>query len=144
MKNFYCLFFFLGNYIFIFFVFLAFFIVYLWSLGSKFSLIFFWNGSKFIFREDFFKNYGVLSNQGEIYECGFSGVEEPLKELEIQYLILAIFFILYEIEFLLFLPFFLYSNFLGLLPLLLVIFSFLLLIFSYWYEWDYYLLHFTH
>ena len=135
---------FLGNYIFFFFFFLAFFIVYLWSLGSKFSLVFFWNGAKFTFREDFFKNYSVFNNSGEIYECGFSGVEEPLKSIEIQYLILAIFFIVYEIEFLIFLPLFLYVFNLTWLGLILVLFSFLLLVFSYWYEWEYYLLHFVH
>ena len=89
-----------------FFFFSSFFIVYLWSLGAKFSLIFFWNGVRFVFREDFFRNYNFFSSNGEIYECGFSGVEEPLKKIEVQYLILSIFFIIYEIEFLILLPFF--------------------------------------
>jgi len=33
-----------------------------------------------VFREDFFKNYNLFSSNGEVYECGFSGVEEPLKK----------------------------------------------------------------
>lgn len=133
----------MGNYIFFFFIFTAFFIVYLWSLGTKFSLIFFWNGTRFIFREDFFKNYNLFSANGEIYECGFSGVEEPLKKIETQYLILAIFFILYEIEFLLLLPFFMNIEMSSFSVLIVILFSFLLILFSYWYEWDYYVLHFS-
>lgn len=116
---------------FFFFFFSSFFIVYLWSIATKFSSIFYWNGLKFIIREDFFKNYNQFSSNGEIYECGFSGLEEPLKKIEVQYLILAIFFIVYEIEFLLFLPFFLNVGVVSLSVLILVIAGFLLLAFSY-------------
>lgn len=111
---------------------------------SKFSTIFFWNGSKFALRQDYLKNYNIFSQSGEIYECGFSGVEEPLKKIELQYLVLAIFFIIYEIELLLFLPFFLNLPFGTEATYMVVGFSFLLILVSYWYEWDYYLLHFTY
>lgn len=133
----------MGNYSFLLFFFTSFFIVFVWSLGTKASSIFFWNGNNFIIREDFFKNYNVFKQKGEIHECGFSGVDEPLKKLEIHYTILSIFFIIYEIEFLLFLPFFLNSSFVTFSVMLLVAFSFVLVMFSYWYEWEYYLLHFT-
>ena len=133
----------MGNYIFLSFFITCFFIVFVWSLLTKLSTVFFWNGSSFILREDFFKNYNVFSQKGEIHECGFSGVDEPLKKLEIHFTILSIFFIIYEVEFLLFLPFFLNSSYLDFSTLILVIFSFLLIMFSYWYEWEYYLLHFT-
>jgi NADH:ubiquinone oxidoreductase subunit 3 (subunit A) len=133
----------LGNYLFMFFFFSSFFIVYLWSLGAKFSLIFFWNGVRFVFREDFFRNYNFFSSNGEIYECGFSGVEEPLKKIEVQYLILSIFFIIYEIEFLILLPFFLNLEIISFITFWTIISSFFLILFSYWYEWEYYLLHFT-
>jgi len=82
-------------------------------------------------REDSFKNYNNIQNSGEIYECGFSGVEEPLKKLELQFLVISIFFILYEIEFLLLLPIFLFVDSWSLLTCLLVCFSFLLVLFSY-------------
>lgn len=133
----------MGNFVFIFFIFSSFFIVYLWSLGAKFSSIFIWNGSKFVVREDFSKNYNFFTASGEVYECGFSGVEEPLKRIEIQYLVLGVFFIIYEIEFLALLPFFLNVAGTPLFVLLLVVFSFLMILFSYWYEWDFYLLHFS-
>lgn len=133
----------MGNYSFLLFFFTSFFIVFVWSLGTKLSTIFFWNGNNFIIREDFFKNYNVFKQKGEIHECGFSGVDEPLKKLEIHYTILSIFFIIYEIEFLLFLPFFLNSSLVSFSVMLLVAFSFVLVMFSYWYEWEYYLLHFT-
>lgn len=133
----------MGNYTFFLFFFTSFFIVFVWSLATKLSTIFFWNGNNFVIREDFFKNYNVFKQKGEIHECGFSGVDEPLKKLEIHYTILSIFFIIYEIEFLLFLPFFLNSSFVNFSVMLLVAFSFVLVMFSYWYEWEYYLLHFT-
>lgn len=101
---------------------------------SKFSTIFFWNGSKFALRQDYLKNYNIFSQSGEIYECGFSGVEEPLKKIELQYLVLAIFFIIYEIELLLFLPFFLNLPFGTEATYMVVGFSFLLILVSYWYE----------
>ena len=134
----------MGNYLFLFFFFSAFFIVYLWSLGSKFYLVFFCNGNNFIFREDFFKNYNLFSSNGEVYECGFSGVEEPLKKIEIQYLVLSIFFIIYEIEFLILLPFFLNLEVTSFLVMSTVLVSFVTILFSYWYEWEYYLLHLTY
>lgn len=133
----------MGNYSFLLFFFTSFFIVFVWSLGTKLSTIFFWNGQNFIIREDFFKNYNAFNQKGEIHECGFSGVDEPLKKLEIHYNILAIFFIIYEIEFFLFLPFFLNSSFINFSVLILVIVSFVLIMFSYWYEWEYYMLHFS-
>ena len=134
----------MGNYIFFFFFLSAFFIVYVWSVASKFSSIFVWNGLKFVLREDFTKNYNNIQNSGEIYECGFSGVEEPLKKLELQFLVLAIFFILYEIEFLLLLPVFLFSDIWPVWSLVLILFSFILVLFSYWFEWEFYLLHYFH
>lgn len=82
--------------------------------------------------------------KGEIYECGFSGVEEPLRNIEVQYYVVAIFFIIYEIEFLLMLPFFVASDSASLLTLLIVIFSFMVILFSYWYEWDLQLLNFSY
>jgi len=84
-----------------------------------------------VFREVFFKNYNLFSSNGEVYECGFSGVEEPLKKIEIQYLILAIFFIIYEIEFLILLPFFLNIEVTGFFVLITVLVSFLTILFSY-------------
>lgn len=122
---------FLGYYFFFFFFFSCFFIVYVWSIASKFSTIFYWNGDRFTLREDATKNYNMFNNSGEVYECGFSGVEEPLKKIEIQYLILAIFFIIYEIEFLLLLPFFMYIEFLSLFSFTIILVSFLLIMFSY-------------
>lgn len=133
----------MGNYSFLLFGITAFFIVFIWSLGTKLSTIFFWNGASFIIREDFFKNYNVFAQKGDIHECGFSGVDEPLKKLEIHFLILSIFFIIYEIEFLLFLPFFINISLLDFTTLLLILVSFLTIMFSYWYEWEYYLLHFV-
>lgn len=129
---------------FFFFFFSAFFIVYVWSLASKFSSIFVFNGIKFVLREDHLKNYNHIQNTGEIYECGFSGVEEPLKKLELQFLVISIFFILYEIEFLLLIPVFLFSDSWTLLSCLLIVCSFLLVLFSYWFEWEFYLLHYFH
>jgi NADH:ubiquinone oxidoreductase subunit 3 (subunit A) len=134
----------LGNYLFFFFFFSAFFIVYVWSLAAKFSSVFTWNGIKFVLREDSFKNYNNIQNSGEVYECGFSGVEEPLKKLELQFLVVSIFFILYEIEFLLLLPIFLFVDSWSTLTCILVSFSFLLVLFSYWFEWEFYLLHYYH
>lgn len=133
----------MGNYIFLAFFVASFFIVTLWSYASKFSTVFFWNGSTFVLREDFFKNYNLFNQKGDVHECGFSGIEEPLKKLEIQYSILSIFFIIYEIEFLIFLPFFLNITFVDFYTLCLIFFLFFIILFSYWYEWEYYLLHFS-
>jgi NADH-quinone oxidoreductase subunit A len=95
-------------------------------------------------RQDFFKNYNAFSQNGEIYECGFSGVEEPLKKIEIQYLVLAIFFVVYELELLFFLPFFISVELATAAQLFIIFLVFLIVALSYWYEWEYYLLHFTH
>ena len=62
--------------------------------------------------------------------------------MELQYLVIAIFFILYEIEFLLLLPVFLFADNWSFLVYSLVFSSFLLVLFSYWYEWEFYLLHY--
>jgi NADH:ubiquinone oxidoreductase subunit 3 (subunit A) len=134
----------LGNYIFIFYFFSAFFIVSLWSTVTKFSTIFFWNGDKFVLRQDIFKNYNIFSQNGGIYECGFSGVEEPLKKIEIQYLVIAIYFIVYEIELLLFLPIFLNIEAINFFSGGVVMLAFAAVAFSYWYEWEFYLLHFSY
>jgi len=124
----------MGNYIFFFFFVSAFFIVYVWSLASKFSSVFLWNGLKFVLREDALNNYNNIQNSGEVFECGFSGVEEPLKKLELQFLVISIFFILYEIEFLLLLPVFLFVDSWCLTTYILVSASFILVLFSYWFE----------
>ena len=78
--------------------------------------------------EGHLKNYNLIQNSGEIYECGVSGVEEPLKKLELQFLVISIFFILYEIEFLLLLPVFLFSDSWHIMSSLLILFSFLLVL----------------
>ena len=121
----------LGNYVFLLFFLSAFFIVYLWSSVSNFSSVFFWNGASFVVRQDFFKNYNAFSQNGEIYECGFSGVEEPLKKIEIQYLVLAIFFVIYELELLFFLPFFVSVESATFWQLLLILSIFLIVALSY-------------
>lgn len=71
-------------------------------------------------------------------------MEEPLKKIEIQYLVLAIFFVIYELELLFFLPFFGVVGSVGTPQIISVVLIFLIVAFSYWYEWEYYLLHFTH
>lgn len=76
------------------------------------------------------------------YECGFQSFEYSINNFDIKFYIIAILFLLFDLELLFFLPFIFSVNFICFQGLLCLIFFFLLLILGFFYEWKLHILNF--
>lgn len=84
----------------------------------------------FSFRE-LLKRFGFLKlSRRDFYECGFRPVAQKVIRLPIQYLIICVFFILYDVELIMLVPVASAQSFVGLYDNLLVILFFLVLFLS--------------
>ena len=101
------------------------FILYLGSLLSTF----------------FFTKSGVNKAYREFYECGFKNNTNSILTLDIQYSLLCIFFLLYDLEIILLVPFLFNIYNFNLTCIFFLVISILLLGVSYIYEWDRYSLY---
>lgn len=79
----------------------------------------------------------------DYYECGFKAISDNKQAIHIHFLAIGLFFLVYEMELILFVPLVLnIHNFSFIMLFFLIIFIFLLGI-SFWYEWDKYMLEIT-
>lgn len=84
----------------------------------------------FSFRE-LLKRFGFLKiSRRDFYECGFRPTTQKPIRLPIQFLLICIFFLLYDIELIFLFPFVSGVTFLGLYDIALVIFFFVILLMS--------------
>ena len=84
----------------------------------------------FSFRE-LLKRFGFLKvSRRDFYECGFRPVTQKVIRLPIQFILICIFFLLYDIELILLVPLASVQSFIGFYDILLTILFFLVLFFS--------------
>ena len=84
----------------------------------------------FSFRE-LLKRFGFLKiSRRDFYECGFKPTKQRTIRLPIQFLLICVFFLLYDIELIFLFPFVSVVTFLGLYDSLLILLFFLLLLLS--------------
>ncbi len=84
----------------------------------------------FSFRE-LLKRFGFLKiSRRDFYECGFKPTKQRTIRLPIQFLLICVFFLLYDIELIFLFPFVSGVTFIGLYDSLLIILFFLLLFLS--------------
>lgn len=70
-----------------------------------------------------------------VYECGFSPIYQPGKPFSIKFFIVAILFIIFDLEIILLIPWVLFLNFLKIKGNLMAIFFFFIIILGLYYEW---------
>lgn len=81
--------------------------------------------------KDILRRFGFLKNtRRDFYECGFKPQTQKPVRISIQFLLICIFFLLYDIELVFLFPFFSGSTFLGLLDLSLIFLFFTVLFLS--------------
>jgi NADH-ubiquinone oxidoreductase chain 3 len=82
----------------------------------------------------FFSKNGKNIVSREFYECGFKTISDNLVTIDIQYSLIGLIFLIYEMEVIIFVPLFL--NYLGysLIYLIIIFFSLMIIMFSYIYE----------
>lgn len=84
----------------------------------------------FSFRE-LLKRFGFLKiSRRDFYECGFKPTKQKTIRLPIQFLLICVFFLLYDIELIFLFPFVSGVTFIGLYDSLLILLFFLLLFLS--------------
>ena len=80
---------------------------------------------------DLLKRFGFLKvARRDFYECGFKPMTQKAIRLPIQFLLICVFFLLYDIELIFLFPFVSGITFLGIYDILLISLFFLLLFFS--------------
>jgi len=80
---------------------------------------------------DLLKRFGFLKvARRDFYECGFKPMTQKTIRLPIQFLLICVFFLLYDIELIFLFPFVSGITFLGMYDILLISLFFLLLFFS--------------
>lgn len=77
------------------------------------------------------------------YECGFQSFEYSISTFDIRYYIIAVLFLLFDLELIFFIPYLMSTNFFNLSGLLSILFFLLLLIMSFFYEWKLNILNFS-
>jgi NADH:ubiquinone oxidoreductase subunit 3 (subunit A) len=86
--------------------------------------------NSFSFR-DLLKRFGFLKiSRRDFYECGFRPMVQKTIRLPIQFLLICIFFLLYDIELVFLFPYVSAITFLGFYDLLLIVFFFTIFSFS--------------
>lgn len=78
----------------------------------------------YTFLSIFFIKNNINYTSREVYECGFKGLNENIDLLEIHFYIIGIIFLIFEMELILFVPFFLNIKSINFYILLLIIFFF--------------------
>lgn len=77
------------------------------------------------------------------YECGFQSFEYFINNFDIKYYIIAVIFLIFDLELIFFLPFLISSNFIFTCGLLSFFYFFILLVAGYFYEWKLNILRFN-
>jgi len=86
--------------------------------------------NSFSFRE-LLKRFGFLKvSRRDFYECGFRPTTQKTIRLPIQFLLICVFFLLYDIELIFLFPFVSAITFTGFYDILLILFFFTILFFS--------------
>jgi NADH:ubiquinone oxidoreductase subunit 3 (subunit A) len=102
---------------------------------SIFPFILYWLS---IIYSVFFSKTGKNIVSREFYECGFKVINDNYSVIDIQFSVIGLIFLVYEMEIILFVPLFLnYSSF-SFLIIIFLIFSLFIILFSYVYEWERY------
>lgn len=102
---------------------------------SIFSIILYWFSILYSF---FFSRWGKSVFYRDFYECGFRSINDNKVVLDIQFSIVGIIFLIYEMEIVLFVPIILNMYSISFYFLLIILLSLFILGISYWYEWDRY------
>ncbi len=77
------------------------------------------------------KRFGFLkANRRDYYECGFKPQQQKPVKISLQFLLICVFFLLYDIELIFLFPFVSGYNYSGLIDLLLIFFFFFMFFFS--------------
>ena len=107
---------------------------------SVFPIILYWFS---IIYSIFFSKGGKNIVSRELYECGFKTINDNESIIDIQFSIVGLIFLVYEMEIILFTPLFL--NYLGLSFILIffLLFSLFIIFLSYIYELEKYSLNFS-
>jgi NADH-quinone oxidoreductase subunit A len=85
--------------------------------------------STFLVKQDFYLEKNTA------YECGFQPFEDVLMDFDVKYYLIAIIFLIFDLELMFLIPFVFSLEFLGLLGLLSALIFFFCLIFGFIYEW---------
>lgn len=86
--------------------------------------------NSFSFRE-ILNRFGFLKvSRRDFYECGFRPTKQKTIRLPIQFLLICVFFLLYDIELIFLFPFVSGLDFVGLYEFVIIIFFFFMLFFS--------------
>ena len=77
------------------------------------------------------------------YECGFQAFEYSISNFDIKYYLIAVLFLLFDLELIFFLPFLLTINYISIIGICVILLFFLLLIIGFMYEWKLKILNFN-
>lgn len=91
----------------------------------------------------FFSRIGKNLISRELYECGFKPMNDNEVIIDLQYSIIGLIFLVYEMEIIIFVPIFLNYNGLSIILLIFIIISLIIIFLSYLYEWEKYSLNFS-
>ena len=90
-----------------------------------------YNVINIVFLKNFLKKFGFFKiSRRDFYECGFKPQNQLPIRIPIQFLLISIFFLLYDIELIFVVPFVSGVTFIGFYDFILIIFFFILLFFS--------------
>jgi NADH-quinone oxidoreductase subunit A len=77
------------------------------------------------------------------YECGFQAFEYSISTFDVKYYIIAVLFLLFDLELIFFIPFLVSVNFIYIYGIFTMLFFFILLIIGFMYEWKLNILDFN-
>lgn len=84
----------------------------------------------------FFSTNGRNVNSREFYECGFKTISDNNVVIDIHYIIFGLIFLIYEMEIIIFVPILINYVAYSYIYILLIFFSFFIILVSFIYEWD--------
>jgi len=99
--------------------------VFLCVVSVSFLAAIVYNVITFLSKKDFLRRFGFLKNaRRDFYECGFKPQNQRPVKIALQFLLICVFFLLYDIELVYLFPYASGYTFTGLYDLLLVILFF--------------------
>ena len=95
----------------------------------------------FILKYYFYKNFFIkinsqILNKNNFYECGLKPLNQNIPSISITYLLIALFFILYDSELLFIIPFIYSFNFINMTEFYLLLFYLFLIVVSLFIDFD--------
>jgi len=85
---------------------------------------------------EYFFTKKVTSSKRQFYECGFKLINDISAQINFNFILFAVFLIIYDVEFIFIIPLIFNMIYLGPTSLFVVIYFFLFFIFSFIYDWQ--------